>query len=79
MVHMSKMIQIRNVPDDLHREVKARAARSGLSLSDYLLREVERIVATPPLEEVLGRFANRTRPELTETPVEALRRERESR
>lgn len=76
---MSKMIQIRNVPDELHREVKARAARAGMTLSDYLLREVERIAATPPVEEVLERFATRVRPRLSETPADAVRAERDSR
>lgn len=73
---MTKMIQIRNVPEDVHREVKARAARAGMSLSDYLLREVERTIAVPPVEEVLARVANRERPTLTETPAEAVRAER---
>lgn len=76
---MSRMIQIRNVPDELHREVKARAARAGMTLSDYLLREVERITATPPVEEVLERFATKVRPGLSETPAEAVRAERDSR
>ena len=40
---MSVMIQIRNVPDDLHRTLKARAAKAGMSLSDYLLDEVRRV------------------------------------
>jgi len=38
--HMSKMIQIRNVPDDLHRELKMRAAAAGMSMSDYIKREL---------------------------------------
>ncbi len=76
---MSKMIQIRNVPDELHREAKARAARAGLSLSDYLLHEVRRVVEAPPVEEVLARLEARRRPPLTETPVEAVRAERDSR
>ena len=76
---MSKMIQIRNVPDALHREVKARAARAGMSLSDYLRREVERIVELPPIDEVLEKFTNRQRPHLSETPAEAIRAERNAR
>lgn len=76
---MSKMIQIRNVPDDVHREVKARAARAGMSLSDFLLREVERIVDSPPLEEVLARWAARERPRLSKTPAEVIRLERDTR
>jgi antitoxin FitA len=38
---MSKMIQIRNVPDELHRTLKVRAAQAGMTLSDYLLSEIE--------------------------------------
>lgn len=76
---MTKMIQIRNVPEDLHREIKARAARSGMSLSDFLLREVERIAATVPVEELLERFRARQRPQLGETPAEAVRAERDAR
>lgn len=40
---MSKMIQLRNVPDDLHRSLKARAALAGMALSDYLLLEIKEI------------------------------------
>lgn len=74
--HMSRMIQVRNVPDNLHREVKARAARAGMSLSDYLLREIERAIEAPPVEDLLRRLETRHRPELEETPAEALRAER---
>jgi plasmid stability protein len=76
---MSKMIQIRNVPDEVHREVKARAARAGMSLSEFLLREVERLVKAPPIEEVLARLAARERPRLSESPAEAIRAERDAR
>ena len=44
---MSKMIQIRNVPDAVHRKIKVRAAQSGMTLSDYLRAEIERIAALP--------------------------------
>lgn len=77
--NMSKMIQIRNVPDDLHREVKARAARAGMSLSDFLLRELEQMVEAPPVEEILARVAGRSRPRLLYTPSEAVRAERTAR
>lgn len=76
---MSKMIQIRNVPEEVHREVKARAARAGMSLSDYLRREVERLVEVPPIEEVLARLAALERPRLSESPAEAVRAERHAR
>lgn len=79
VLHMSRMIQIRNVPEDVHREIKARAARAGMTLSDYLLREVERVIQTPPIEEVLARIASRERPRLSETPAAAVRDERDAR
>ncbi len=48
---MPKMVQIRNVPDDVHLELKIRAAKAGMSLSDYLLAEVRKLVSKPTLEE----------------------------
>ena len=53
---MSKMIQLRNVPDALHRKLKARAAMAGLSLSDYLLAEIKEIASRPTTEEVRERL-----------------------
>ena len=76
---MSKTIHIRDVPDELHREAKARAARAGLSLSDFLLRELERALSVPPVEKVLARIAARERPRLSESPAQIIRRERERR
>jgi len=49
---MSKMIQLRNVPDALHRQLKARAAMAGMSLSDYLLSEIKEIAERPTLAEI---------------------------
>ena len=51
------MIQIRNVPDDLHRTLKIRAAQEGLSLSDYLLREIEKVAGRPTVSELLSAIA----------------------
>ena len=76
---MSKMIQIRNVPDELHREAKVRAARAGMSLSGYLLRELERTLAGPTMEELLARIAAREQPELSESSAEAVRAIRDER
>ncbi len=50
---MPVMIQLRNVPDDLHRKLKARAAAAGMSLSDYILRDVARTAEQPTMEEWL--------------------------
>jgi antitoxin FitA len=56
---MSRMLQVRNVPDDVHAELRRRAAVAGVSLSEYVLRELERIAARPPVAEVLARSASR--------------------
>ncbi len=57
---MSKMIQVRNVPDALHRALKARAAMAGMSLSDYLLAEIREIAERPTLAEFRERLHART-------------------
>lgn len=54
--NMSKMIQIRNVPDALHRRLKSRAAQSGLSLSDFLLAEIGQVAEQPTMGELLDRL-----------------------
>jgi plasmid stability protein len=56
---MSKMIQLRNVPDALHRTLKARAAMAGMSLSDYLLAEIREIAERPTLAELRDRLHKR--------------------
>jgi plasmid stability protein len=53
------MLQVRNVPDDVHAELRRRARAAGVSLSEYVLRELERVAARPPIEEVLARSASR--------------------
>lgn len=76
---MAKMIQLRHVPDELHRRLKARAALEGLSLSDYLLQEVRRVAERPTLAELMTRLAQRT-PIITRVPpAKAVRAERERR
>jgi hypothetical protein len=76
---MSKMIQLRHVPEDLHRKLKARAALSGLSLSDYLLQEVRRVAERPTVAELRNRLAHRTAVTATVPPAKAVRAEREGR
>jgi plasmid stability protein len=56
---MTKMIQLRNVPDALHRSLKARAALAGMSLSDYLLAEIREIAGRPTLAELRHRLHKR--------------------
>lgn len=74
---MGVMVQIRNMPPDLHRKLKAKAAKLGMSLSDYLLREVRRTADAISPEELLERMKKRTpvRPKMS--PVDILRDERE--
>jgi antitoxin FitA len=55
VAHMSKMIQIRNVPDDLHRELKMRAAAAGMSMSDYIKRELDRRSRKSTIREIGAR------------------------
>jgi antitoxin FitA len=74
-----KMIQIRNVPDELHRKLKARAATEGLSLSDYLRIQMEETARRPTVEELKGRIASRSRARPRESAAAALRAERDSR
>lgn len=75
---MAKMIQIRNVPDDLHRKLKARAAEQGMSLSDYLLAEVERVAGVLTPEEIKERLRRMPPPKLSEDPSVTLRRMRDA-
>lgn len=76
---MPKMIQLRHVPDELHRKLKARAALEGLSLSDFLLREVRKVAERPPMAELQARLAGRAPVIAPETPAKAIRAERQSR
>jgi antitoxin FitA len=59
LLRMSKMIQLRHVPDDLHRRPKTRAALSGLPLSNYLIREVRKIAELPSAAEMAERLQQR--------------------
>ena len=74
---MSVMIQIRNVPDALHRRLKARAALAGQSLSDYLLDEIRIAAERPTLDELRVRLESRARINPSEAPAQAVRAERD--
>lgn len=76
---MQRMIQIRHVPEEIHRKLKVRAAQAGMSLSDFLLREVSRIAQRPDLNDLLERIRRRPSPRRSETAAQAIRAERESR
>ncbi len=60
VLHMSKMIQIRNVPDDLHRELKMRASAAGMSMSDYIKRELGRGRRKTTIKEIVARGRERS-------------------
>ncbi len=74
---MSTMIQIRNVPDALHRRLKSRAALAGKSLSDYLLDEIRSVAERPTLDELRARLDRRASVNPSETPAQAVRAERD--
>lgn len=74
---MSKNIQLRNVPDDLHRTLKARAAMAGVSLSDYLLDHARRLAERPTLEEMCERLARLDPVRVSEPAAALLRRQRD--
>lgn len=76
---MSVMVQIRNVPDELHRELKARAARAGMSLSDYLLSEMRKVAERPTIEELRARLALLPPINPSISPADAVREERDTR
>ena len=78
VIHMSAMIQIRNVPDALHRRLKSRAALAGISLSDYLLAELRQIADWPTVEELRQRLAQRSPTNPRTSPEEAVRAERDA-
>jgi plasmid stability protein len=71
------MIQIRNVPDVLHRRLKSRAALAGMSLSDYLLSEIRHLAERPTLDELRARLEQRPRVAATVKPAQAVRAERD--
>lgn len=76
---MSKMIQLRNVPDTLHRTLRARAALAGMTLSDYLRAELERAVERMPASELRHRLAALEPVAVRESPAKAVREERDRR
>jgi antitoxin FitA len=76
---MSTMIQLRNVPDALHRKLKARAALAGMSLSDYLLAQVREIAERPTLEEMVARLRRHEPVKLPKSAADLVRAERDAR
>lgn len=73
---MGKMIQVRNVPNRLHAELKRRARLRGQSLTEYLEDLLEREVSHPPLEEVMARIESREPVRLSRSVAEMIKEER---
>lgn len=76
---MPKMLQVRNVPDEIHRVLKSRAALAGMSLSEYVLRELERSVERPTPEDLRRRLESRYPIEPRTAPAALVAEERERR
>jgi antitoxin FitA len=76
---MPKMIQIRHVPEAVHRKLKARAATKGMSLSDYLMLEIKEIANLPTMDDWLDELATREPVKLREPAAVTIRKIRESR
>jgi len=74
-----KMIQIRNVPDELHRRLKSQAALEGTSLSDYLRTQIQAVAERPTIAELRKRLDSRSRVRSKESAAAALRAERDAR
>ncbi len=70
---MSRMIQIRNVPDEVHRKLKVRAAEEGLTLSDLLGREARLLAERPTLAQLRARLALRERPRAARPAADLVR------
>ena len=78
--HMhKKMIQIRHVPEALHKKLKARAAMAGMPLSDYLLQEIRRVAEQPTIEELVERIRQLPPVEPSVPAARAVREDRDSR
>ena len=76
---MAKMIQIRNVPDQLHRTLKARAANAGMSLSDYIKKELEKSAEQLTMKEWLEQVSRHKPIRTDRTAAEIIRELRDSR
>lgn len=73
------MVQIRNLPTELHRKLKARAAMEGLSMSDFVMRELRKALDRPTRQEILDRLRARPVRRLRRRAAEVIRAERDAR
>lgn len=78
VIGMSKMLQVRNVPDDVHRTLKSRAALAGKSLSDWVLDELERLARLPSEEELLERLRRAEPFVMKQSSSKLLRKDRDA-
>lgn len=76
VLRMPKMLQVRNVPEELHRTLKIRAANNGMTLSDYVLSELEAIAEKPTLAELSERIRQQEPVDIGDLAVEEIRRHR---
>jgi hypothetical protein len=74
---MGIVVQIRNVPEALHRQLKSRAALARMSLSDYLLNEIRQVAERPTIDELRSRLQSRTETVPFPPPADAVRAERD--
>lgn len=79
VLNMSKMVQVRNVPDALHRKLKIRAAEEGVSMSDLILDELRALVERPSMKEFLAKRATPMRGPLDPSPADIIRADRDRR
>ena len=76
---MGVMVQIRNVPVALHRKLKSRAALAGMSLSEYLLNEIRQVAERPTMDEMRARLEALPPIDLSPSPADIIREERDRR
>lgn len=76
---MATMIQVRNVPDEVHRKLKSRAALAGMSLSAYALTELQSGLDRPTTDELMQRLRSRVPVSVRPRPADVIREERERR
>lgn len=75
VLHMSKMIQVRNVPDEVHRKLKVRAAAAGMSLSDYIKRDLVESTSKRTLDDILAEVRARPRTNVKTEDIVRIQRE----
>jgi len=76
---MSRMLQVRNLPDQIHRTLKSRAAREGMTLSDFVKRELQNSASLPTQQEWLDRVARAKPVRSDRTAAQIIRALRDSR